>query len=79
MTRGHCPFKSNRQHLGVTFIPPKPIILWEQCVAMITEPAVTSFSRGGGAEPARGHNGRFANFMCVMVYGQNGWMFAQTQ
>ena len=54
MTRGHCPFKSNRQHLGVTFIPPKPIILWEQCVAMITEPAVTSFSRGGGAGAGEG-------------------------
>ena len=49
MTREHCPSKLNGQHLGVTFILPKPIILCEQCVAMVIEPAVTSSPRGGGA------------------------------
>ena len=49
MTREHRPSKLNGQHLGVTFILPKPIILCEQCVAMVIEPAVTSPPRGGRA------------------------------
>ena len=80
MTREHRPSKLNGQHLGVTFILPKPIILCEQCVATVTEPAVTELPR---RRRSRGRRGAIiaevANFMCAMVYSQDKWTLAQTQ
>ena len=54
MTREHCPSKLNGQHLDVTFIPPKPIILCEQCVATVIEPAVTELPKRRRSRGRRG-------------------------
>ena len=68
MTREHCPFKFNRQHLGVTFIPPKPIILCEQCVGTAIEPAVTELPKRWRSRGRRGAISAELQALCVQWF-----------